>query len=71
MYASVIPNFILPLPYTLAAFPLIALWLYIFILSIECVANVAILHGKWTTMSKIWYLSETDVTICLMDGLLC
>lgn len=33
--------------------------------------DMATLNGKWTPVSKIWYLSETAVTICLVDGLLC
>jgi hypothetical protein len=32
---------------------------------------MAILYGKWTTVGKIWYLGKTDVTIGLIDGLLC
>ena len=44
---------------------------HMLILSIRGVTDMAILNGKWTTVSKIWYLGETTVTICLMDGLLC
>lgn len=55
----------------LSAFPLVAVRLYVFVLSIKCVTNIAVLNGKWTMVSNIWYLSETDGTIYLMDGLLC
>ena len=36
------------------------------ILSTGWVIRMAILNGKWTTVSKIWYLGKTDVTIYLM-----
>lgn len=71
-YALVIASFFTPLAITLPELLYELLYgLDIFILSIGYTKIIVILNSKWTAVSKLWYFGETDVTICLMDGLLC